>query len=146
MREAEGKILSKDIGERLNNISTITTALMDKAPQISEEYRQTLKQRITEILCEVEYDEARLLNEVAYYAEKVNVDEELTRLKSHIIQGRNMLNYTQPVGRKFDFLVQEMHRETNTVGSKCNDITITQKVLELKAEIEKIREQVQNIE
>lgn len=146
MRKEEGAALAKDIIAKLDGIVILVNDIKSKAPQVSEDYREKLRQRMTEILSDVEVDEARLLNEVAYFADKANIDEELTRLKSHVEQGRKILTLTEPSGRKLDFLVQEMNREVNTIGSKSNDLYITQKVLELKGEIEKIREQVQNIE
>lgn len=146
MREAEGKVLAKDILSKLDTMTELVEKIINKAPQVSNIYRENLKEKIQEILCEVDYDQVRLLNEVAYFAEKVSIDEELTRLKSHIMQGRRLLTQTQPVGRKFDFLVQELYREVNTIGSKTCDLYITEKVLELKYEIEKVKEQVQNVE
>ncbi len=146
MRQIEGEALAEDLKNKFLAISGILRDVEEKSPEISKIYRVNLKEKIQEILCEVEYDEARLLNEVAYYAERVSIDEELTRLKSHVAQGQKMLNQDQPLGRKFNFLVQEMLREANTIGAKCNDMSITKKVLTLKCEIENIREQVQNIE
>lgn len=146
MRKEEGAALCNDIRIKLDSIETLVGEIQNKTPQVSEDYREKLKTRITEILKEVEFDESRLLNEVAYFADKATIDEEITRLKCHIEQGRKILQQTNPIGRKLDFLVQEMNREVNTIGSKSNDLFITQKVLELKGEVEKIREQVQNLE
>ena len=117
-----------------------------RAPQLVEEYRERITQRIREILDGVQPDEGRLLTEAALFADRTAIDEELVRLKSHLAQLEDMLRDDVPVGRKLDFLVQELNRETNTIGSKANDLEITRTVVDIKAEIEKIREQVQNIE
>jgi uncharacterized protein (TIGR00255 family) len=118
----------------------------ERAGQVVESYRLRLTARIQEILADVALDEARLANEVAIFSDRCSIAEELTRLDSHIVQTRAMLEETQPVGRKMDFIVQEFNREVNTLCSKANDLAITNAGLALKNEIEKIREQVQNIE
>ena len=146
MRKNEGRALAKDIRTKLASMQRILNRIKEKAPFVCEEYRVKLKQRITEILKEIEPDETRLLNEVAYFADKSSIDEELTRLFSHIEQGRKILRQKKRGGAPIGFLVQEMNREANTIGSKSNDLFITRNVLELKGEIEKIREQTQNIE
>ena len=117
-----------------------------RSPQTVAEYRAKLEARISEVLANTQLDPARILTEAAIFADKVAVDEETVRLRSHLSQLREMLQGGEPVGRKLDFLIQEVNRESNTIGSKCSDIQIARDVVELKAEIEKIREQVQNIE
>ncbi|MBR0104540.1 MAG: YicC family protein, partial [Firmicutes bacterium] len=146
MREAEGENLKKDILVKNDNIAVLLKAVEEKAPLVAEEYRQKLMQRLAGLLDETEIDEQRILTEVTIFADKACIDEEITRLKSHIDQLKNILENGGQVGRKLDFLVQEMNREANTIGSKSNNIDVTKKVVEIKSEIEKIREQVQNIE
>ena len=146
MREAEGENLRKDILVKNDNIEALLKEVEEKAPLVAEEYRQKLMQRLTALLDETEIDEQRILTEVTIFADKACIDEEITRLKSHIQQLRNIFAAGGQVGRKLDFLVQEMNREANTIGSKSNNIDVTKKVVEIKSEIEKIREQVQNIE
>ena len=119
--------------------------LLPNSEMGQKEYKEKLKNRIAEALNEVKYDEARLLNEVAFYTDRVNIDEELTRLKSHVQQFRAIIG-SEGAGKKLDFLMQEFNRETNTICSKSNDIEVTRYALELKNEIEKVREQVQNLE
>ena len=118
----------------------------ERSPQTVAEYRTKLEARMTEVLSNTQLDPARILTEAAIFADKVAVDEETVRLHSHMAQLRTMLAGDVPVGRKLDFLVQEINRECNTIGSKCNDLTIAQDVVNMKAEVEKIREQIQNIE
>lgn len=146
MREVEGGALAKDILKKLDCIERHVHAIKERAPLVAEEYKLKLSARIAEALNGVQLDEARLVNEVAFFADRASIDEELTRLYSHISQGRHIIDENNSVGRKLDFLVQEMNREVNTIGSKSNDLAITQKVLDLKNDIEKVREQVQNIE
>lgn len=146
MRDTEGKILKKDILKKLSAIEKLATEIEGRIPSVAEEHKERLKQRITEALENYEVDQARLLNEVAFFVDRTGIDEELTRLSGHIAHGRNIIKEKTAVGKKLDFLVQEMNREVNTIGSKCNDLLITQRVLLLKSEVEKIREQVQNIE
>jgi uncharacterized protein (TIGR00255 family) len=145
MREAEGVAIKADMLVKIEAIKELTQNIEERAPQTHRLCREKLKQRITEALEGVEYDETRLLNEVAFYVDKYNIDEEITRLKSHIKQFTDMLK-ENGVGKKIDFLVQEINREANTICSKSQDSQITNYALELKNEIEKIREQVQNIE
>ena len=119
---------------------------MARSPPTVAEYREKLLSRMQEVLGSTTIDEARILTEAAIFADKVAVDEETVRLRSHLAQLREMLQSDEPIGRKLDFLIQEVNRESNTIGSKCSDVEITKKVVALKAEVEKIREQVQNIE
>ena len=118
----------------------------ERSPETVKEYREKLTARMQEVLQSTTIEESRILTEVAIYADKIAVDEETVRLRSHVSQLRTMLASDEPMGRKMDFLIQEVNRESNTCGSKCNDVEIARVVVELKAEVEKIREQVQNIE
>jgi len=145
MRKIEGEKLCKDMLARMDKIESLRESIIERAPEVTKEHKERLKARIEEALGEVKYDEARLLNEVAFYADKVNIDEELTRLGSHIEQFRKIIK-TEGAGKKLDFLMQEFNRETNTICSKSNDIAVTGYALSLKNEIEKVREQVQNLE
>ena len=146
MRAVEGEKLALDIGARLNTIELLTGKVEQRSPETVKEYREKLTARMQEVLQSTTIDEARVLTEAAIYADKVAVDEETVRLRSHVSQLRDMLASNEPMGRKMDFLIQEVNRESNTIGSKCNDIAIARDVVALKAEVEKIREQVQNIE
>lgn len=146
MRIREGVKLNEDISSRLVVIEGIISFIEQRSPQTVAEYRERLTRRMQEVLENTQLDESRVLTEAAIYADRIAVDEETVRLRSHISQMREMLSGTSPVGRKLDFIVQELNRETNTIGSKCNDNDITRVVLDMKSEIEKIREQVQNIE
>lgn len=147
MREREGQELKKDMLIKLDNIENFLHIIQEKSPSVVVEYRDKLKVRISELLDNsIVIDEERLSSEVAFFADKSSVDEEIVRLKSHIKQFKSILEDGDSVGRKLDFLIQEFNREINTIGSKANDITISNSVVELKAELEKIREQVQNIE
>ena len=146
MRLTEGERLAADILGRLDTIEAITARVEARSPQTVAEYREKLLSRMQEVLQSASVDEARILTEAAIFADKVAVDEETVRLRSHLGQLREMLRGDVPVGRKLDFLIQEVNRESNTIGSKCSDLQIARDVVELKAEIEKIREQVQNIE
>lgn len=145
MRKVEGEKLISDMLSRMQTIREITENITLRAPFVAAEYKERLKARIEEVLNGVNYDETRLLNEVAFYTDKVNIDEELTRLKSHISQFCAIVN-TLGSGKKLDFLMQEFNREANTICSKSNDLKITEYGLSLKNEIEKVREQVQNLE
>lgn len=145
MREKEGNKLADDMLSRIDCIEKLVGQVKERAPVVAEEYKKRLQEKLR-LYCEsVNPDEGRLLSEVAVFADKSNIDEELTRLTSHISQFREIAK-ERLVGRKLDFLVQEFNRETNTVCSKSNDLAITKLGLELKNEIEKIREQVQNVE
>jgi uncharacterized protein (TIGR00255 family) len=147
MREYEGEQLKADIFNKLDNIEAISSRIEMRAPLVVEEYRGKLNERIQSILEEgTVVDPDRLAMEVAIYADKSSIDEELTRLKSHVLQLKAILSEDGAVGRKLDFLIQEFNREVNTIGSKSSDSDIVKAVVELKSEIEKIREQVQNIE
>ena len=146
MRAVEGAKLAEDIGNRLTAIETYTGQVEERSPQTVAEYRAKLTARMQEVLQSTTIDAQRILTEAAIYADKVAVDEETVRLRSHVAQLRTMLASDEPMGRKMDFLIQEVNRESNTIGSKCNDVDIAQVVVNLKAEVEKMREQVQNIE
>ena len=146
MRAVEGAKLAEDIGNRLTAIETYTGQVEERSPQTVAEYRAKLTARMQEVLQSTTIDAQRILTEAAIYADKVAVDEETVRLRSHVAQPRTMLASDEPMGRKMDFLIQEVNRESNTIGSKCNDVAIAQVVVNLKAEVEKMREQVQNIE
>ena len=145
MREVEGRKLKEDMLARVQTIETLVGEISQRAPKLAEEYKDKLTARVKEYLENVPVDESRLLSEVAVFADRTNIDEELTRLRSHIEQFRSICE-EGIVGRKLDFLVQEFNREANTTCSKSNDVTITRAGLALKNEIEKIREQVQNLE
>ena len=146
MRAVEGVKLCEDIAGRVTTIETVVGKVEERSPQTVAAYREKLTARMQEVLQSTTIDESRILTEAAIFADKIAVDEETVRLRSHITQLRTMLKSDQPVGRKLDFLIQEVNRECNTIGSKCNDLTIAQDVVNMKAEVEKIREQVQNIE
>ena len=146
MRTREGGKLEEDIRSRAVTIGSLTSLVEERAPGIVADYRARLEAKMAEVLQNTQIDESRILTEAAIFADKVAVDEETVRLHSHMAQLRTMLAGDIPVGRKLDFLVQEINRECNTIGSKCNDLTIAQDVVNMKAEVEKIREQIQNIE
>ena len=146
VREAEGEKLKADILSHADEIERLTAIAEERSPKTVAEYRAKLEQRMKEVLANENIDEGRILTEAAIFADKVAVNEELVRLKSHISQLRTMLESSEPVGRKLDFLVQEFNREANTLGSKGNDIEMARIVVDMKAEIEKIREQIQNVE
>lgn len=146
MRRIEGERLFADMEEHLGLIEGMTLEIEKRAPMIVEEYRDKIRARIEELMADVPYDESRLMTEVAIFSDRVNVNEEIVRLKSHISQMRAMLGSDESVGRKLDFLIQEMNREINTTGSKSGDLTTARLVIDVKAEIEKLREQCQNIE
>ena len=145
MRAQEGESMKRDILDKISKIEGIRDAIAVRAPLVVEEYRIKLKERIA-ALTEGEVDEARLLTEIAIFADRAAIDEELVRLLSHTAQIRKTVELSEPVGRKLDFLVQELNREVNTIGSKAMDAEIAQYVVQAKGEIEKLREQVQNIE
>lgn len=146
MREREGKRLAEDIRNRAQLIQTMTHAVEERSPKTVSEYRARLEARMAEVLQNTQIEESRILTEAAIFADKIAVDEETVRLRSHLNQLSTLLEQGGTVGRKLDFLIQEFNREANTIGSKCSDTELTRLVLDLKAEIEKIREQVQNIE
>ena len=148
MRAVEGEKLAEDLIAKGEYIKEILDKIAERAPQVVTDYTARMKERIQELVgSSVQVPEDRILVEAAVFADKCAIDEEITRLNSHLVQLRNIIEKSsQPDGKKLDFLVQEMNREANTIGSKANDITITNYMLEIKSEIEKIREQVQNIE
>lgn len=146
MREREGERLRADVLSRANTILKAVSAVEERSPRTVQEHMQKVEARMRELLDGAAVDENRLLTEAAIYADKIAVAEETVRLRSHIDQLRQLLDSGEAIGRKLDFLVQEMNRETNTIGSKCCDIELTRIVVDIKAEIEKIREQIQNIE
>lgn len=146
MREKEGSKLYDDINSRCDNIFNNVLIIEQRAPIIVKEYREKLEARIKELIEDTKIDENRIALEVALMADKLNIDEEIVRLKSHIHQMKDTLNMQEPIGRKLDFIVQELNREANTISSKANDLELVNIVLSIKNEIEKIREQIQNIE
>ncbi len=145
-REAEGDRLQKDLISKLDGMLAGVDFITERSPQIVEDYKNELRAKIQELVGDVQIDEARLMTEVALFADKVCVDEELVRLHSHIEATRNALKAGGSVGRKLDFLAQEMNREANTILSKTNDLEVSDHAIDLKTEIEKVREQIQNIE
>lgn len=146
MREAEGEKLKDDVLSRVDTIMSIVSEIEERSPLTVEEYRQKLTKRITDMLSGAQIDEQRILTEAAIFADKVAVDEETVRLRSHFEQMKTFFETGAPIGRKLDFIVQEMNREANTIGSKVTDSILAHKVVDIKSEIEKIREQIQNIE
>ena len=146
MRTVEGAKLAEDVLNRADTIESVVGKVEERSPQTVAAYRERLENKMREVLQSTAIDESRILTEAAIFADKIAVDEETVRLRSHLAQLRTMLRSGEPVGRKLDFLVQEINRECNTIGSKCNDLTIAQDVVNMKAEVEKIREQIQNIE
>jgi uncharacterized protein (TIGR00255 family) len=146
MREREGAKLAEDVAAKASRIRQLLTQVEKRSPETVAEYREKLRQRMEEVLANTQLDESRILTEAALFADKVAVDEETVRLRSHLAQLDDMLATGGAIGRKLDFLIQEFNREANTIGSKCSDVDMARLVVELKGEIEKIREQVQNIE
>lgn len=146
MRQREGEKLAEDVRGRCAAIERMVGEVETRSPERVKEYREKLLARMQEVLADTSIDETRILTEAAIYADKTAVDEETVRLRSHLQQMDGMLKETQPVGRKLDFLVQEMNREANTIGSKAGDVAMARIVVDIKSEIEKIREQIQNIE
>lgn len=146
MREREGERIQKDLKDRVEYMKTLARKIEERSPETVEEYRKRLYDKINEILENREIDDARVLTEVAVFADKVAVNEEMVRLASHFQEFYHITESPEPAGRKLDFLIQEINREINTTGSKANDLQIAKLVVELKAETEKLREQIQNIE
>ncbi|MZG53952.1 MAG: YicC family protein [Nitrospinae bacterium] len=146
MREEEGDNLQKDLAQRIDTIENYAAEIESRHPEVIKEYQARLKEKIKNLNEGLDPDETRLAQEVALFADRCDVTEEITRLKSHLNQFRNFFNANEPIGRKLEFITQEINREINTTGSKSSDITISNKVIEIKSELEKIREQVQNIE
>ena len=146
MRKAEGEALDRDLRSRGETILTLVSQVEAGNGKTVSDYRARLEAKIKEVLANTAIDESRILTEAAIFADKVAVDEETVRLRSHLKQMNNMLSAGGAVGRKLDFLLQEMNREANTIGSKCTDVNLARNVVDIKAELEKIREQTQNIE
>ena len=146
MKQAEGNKIAEDLIRRINYIEEKILKISELSTGLIEEYVVKLEERIKEILKTDIIDKSRIAQEVVIYADKTSIEEEITRLKSHIIQFRNLLKEEEPVGKKIDFLIQEMNRETNTIGSKANNLDIVNGVIDIKTELENIREQIQNIE
>ena len=146
MRRFEGEKIKDDLLSRIDNVENLVVQIKEKAPDVAEEYSEKLKIRISEALADVDYDESKFLNEVAFFIDKSNIDEEIARLFSHVSHFRQLIGEDDCAGRKLDFLVQELNREANTICSKSNNAQLTSIALLLKNEIEKIREQVQNAE
>ena len=146
MKQAEGNKIAEDLIRRINYIEEKILKISELSTGLIEEYVVKLEERIKEILKTDIIDKSRIAQEVVIYADKTSIEEEITRLKSHIIQFRNLLKEEEPVGKKIDFLIQEMNRETNTIGSKANNLEIVNGVIDIKTELENIREQIQNIE
>ena len=145
-RITEGENLKRDLCDKLDTMLTYVADIEKRAPQIIEEYKASLCEKVADLLADSKIDETRILGEVTLYADKICVDEEIVRLRSHIGTTKEILETGGSVGRKLDFIAQEMNREANTIGSKANDLAITSRMLDIKNEVEKIREQVQNIE
>lgn len=146
MREKEGKFLARDLGARLDTLAAGVTTIRQSAPETIKRYREQLQARVKDAGLDVPLDDDRLMKEVVFFADRCDITEELTRLESHLRQFRDSLQAKEPVGRTLDFLSQEMNRELNTIGSKANAAQISQEIVRLKAELERIREQIQNIE
>ena len=146
MRIREGERIEKDLTKRIEYMKTLAEKIDERSPQTVEEYRERLYSKIKEVLDDKDIDENRILTEVAIFADKIAVNEETVRLGSHFEEFYNIIGSGEPAGRKLDFLIQEINREVNTIGSKAQDIEIAKLVVTLKGEIEKLREQVQNIE
>lgn len=146
MRKREGGRLKNDLLEKIVDVRALVENMKEKSSGIVDEYKNKLYDRIKELIKEIPIDENRLLTEVAIFADKTSIDEEIVRLESHMEQFRKALNSDGPVGKKLDFIIQEMNREVNTIGSKITDLEVLNNVISIKTEIEKIREQVQNIE
>lgn len=146
MREAEGQKLAEDMIVKCSKIQEWVSEIEKKSYVIVENYKNKLTERLNDLLGDVEVDESRVAMEIAIFADKATIDEEITRLNSHIVQFKDTLDLDEPIGRKLDFIVQEMNREANTIASKSTDLEITNLVINIKNHIEKIREQIQNIE
>ena len=146
MRAVEGEKMKADVAGRLTTIETLVGQIEENSAGRVQAYSDKLYARLQELLGDRSIDEGRLVTEAAIFADKTAIDEETVRLHSHVAQYREILALDEPIGRKLDFLTQELNRESNTIGSKCQDVSITRLVVELKSEIEKIREQIQNIE
>ncbi len=146
MRTREGELLANDLVEKAQQINRLIDAMESRAPQVLEQYHKRLQERLKDLMDGIEISEERLAAEVALFADRCSIDEELVRLRSHIQQLHHSLTLNDAVGRKLDFLIQEMNREANTIGSKANDGQLSRMVVDLKSHLEKMREQIQNIE
>lgn len=146
MREKEGAVLKEDISSKLDNVKGLVKKIQVRAPSLTESYFDRLRSKIENVLASENFDKQRIITEAAIFSEKVAVDEEVVRLHSHVIQMKEIINTNGAIGKKLDFIIQEMNREANTIGSKAMDVDITKTVVDLKSEIEKIREQIQNVE
>jgi len=146
MRAVEGKATADDMLERLEDIDAMLVTIIERAPQVAREWQGKLLERLAKLQPDVSADPQRVAQEVALFADRCDISEEVTRFRSHLVQFRELFNSADPVGRQMDFLLQELNRETNTMGSKSNDAELTRQVVSIKAELEKIREQVQNVE
>lgn len=148
MRETEGNALKEDILSKADRLLDVFTQIEERAQSVVLEYRDKLSNRVSELIAksDIKLEETRLATEVALYADRSCIDEEITRFKSHIVQLKDTLNFDEPIGKRLDFIIQELNRETNTIGSKSNDLIITNAVIEIKNILEQIREQIQNIE
>lgn len=146
MRSREGLALQKDVESRAATIEALVGKVEERSPETVAAYRARLEQKLREVLDGRGYDESRIITEAAVFADKIAVDEETVRLRSHLAQLKTMLEGGSPIGRKMDFLMQELNREANTISSKCNDASVAMYAVDIKAELEKIREQIQNIE
>ena len=146
MRLSEGQETSRDIESRLQAAEQLLTQVVGRAPQVPLEWQEKLRERLTRLQQGVEFDPQRVAQEIAVFSDRCDISEEIARFKSHLVQFRELMNDAEPVGRRMDFLVQELNREVNTMGSKSNDAELTGFVVALKSELEKIREQVQNVE
>ncbi|ORJ59029.1 YicC/YloC family endoribonuclease [Geothermobacter hydrogeniphilus] len=145
MRRSEGEALQADFEQRLEKLDSLIERVAERAPQVPLEWQEKLRQRLERYAADVDIEPQRVAQELAVFADRCDISEELTRFRSHLVQFRGLFAAEEPVGRKMDFLVQEINRETNTIGSKANDAVIGSQVVEIKAELEKIREQVQNV-
>jgi len=146
MRLREGQVLARDLRGRLGHLHRALKTIRAQAPEVTAQYRRTLLERLEQAGVGVNVDDPQILREIALFADRSDISEEITRLDSHLTQASRSLASAEPVGRSLDFLVQEMFREVNTIGSKANDLMIAQQVIEAKTELERIREQVQNLE
>jgi len=146
MRRNEGEATASDMLERLAAIEGMLASIVTRAPAVADEWRQKLQERLARLQPDVAVDPQRVAQEVALFADRCDISEEVTRFRSHLVQFRDLFSSDEPVGRQMDFLLQELNRETNTMGSKSNDAELTRQVVAIKAELEKIREQVQNVE
>lgn len=145
-RITEGKSVQKDFEKLIANITTALNSVVERAPLVVSDYKEKINKRVAEILNDIPVDESRLATEVAVFADRCDINEEISRLSSHIEQFNVIIHSDEPVGRKLDFIGQEMNREMNTMGSKANDLTLTKLVIEMKNELEKIKEQIRNVE